>query len=127
ETDPVFRQQLAAELMTDARQYPKATRILRRALRMQPLNVYSMTSLAHLYWNQRKFDEALDLYRFGACLDDTKEPPAQTYFSAANANRQTEAALNFLQRRWKGAIAKSPHPFNTWFNALLQLGRTQDA
>ena len=127
EADPVFQQQLAGELMTDARQYPKVFRILKRALRKQPLNVYSMTTLAQLYWNERKFDEALDLYRFAACLEETKEPSAQTYFSAANAQRQTESALKFLERRWNGAIAKSPHPFITWFNALQQLGRSQEA
>ena len=126
EVDAVFRQQLAEELMADARQYPEARLELRKSLRAQPLNSYMLTSLANLYWKERRFDESLDLYRFAACLEETREPAATTYFSAANARRQTETALAFLQERWKRHRAKSPGPFITWFNALRQAGRAQE-
>jgi cellulose synthase operon protein C len=125
--DAVFHKELAHEMMADARQNPEAQVALKKSLRFQPLNAYTITTLAHLYWNQRSFDKALDLYRQAACIEDKKEPPSGTYFAAANARRQTEPALAFLRRRWERDGTKSPNPFITWFNALRQISRAQEA
>jgi predicted Zn-dependent protease len=125
--DPVFRQQLAQELMSDARQNSQAELELKKALRAQPLNGFAQTTLANLYWNQRRFAEALDLYRFTACMVDKKENTAQTYFAAATACRKSDAALVFLRNRSDQSIAKSAAPFITWFHALRQLGRSAEA
>jgi tetratricopeptide (TPR) repeat protein len=127
EVDPVFQQQLAEELMVDARQFPKVELILKRALRMQPLNAITIISLANLYWNQHRFDVSMDLYRSAACLDDKREPNANSYFAAANARRQTELGLEFLRKRYERNGAKAAEPFITWFNALQQTGRSRDA
>jgi tetratricopeptide (TPR) repeat protein len=125
--DPIFRQQLAQELLADARQHPQAELALKRAVRAQPLNGHIITARADLYWHQRRFDESLDLYRFVACLEETKAPPSIAYFRAAAARGQTESALTFLQNRRNRNSTKSPEPFITWFNAQLQIGRTKQA
>ncbi|HXI69481.1 MAG TPA: tetratricopeptide repeat protein [Verrucomicrobiae bacterium] len=125
--DPVFQQQLAQELMVDARQFSQAELILRQAIRFQSLNASIITSLAELNWNEHQFDEALDLYRHAACLEDKKEAHAYTYFAATNARRQTETGLGFLRRRWERNGKKSAAPFITWFNALQQAGRSREA
>jgi tetratricopeptide (TPR) repeat protein len=127
EADAMFQQQLAQEWMADARQYSKCRLALKRALRLQPLNAYNIWTLANLYWNQRRFEESLEFYRFAACLEETKEPPACSYFAVANARGQTGAALAFLRQRCKRNGAKSPDPCLTWLNALEQIGRPQEA
>ena len=125
--DPVFQQQLAEELMVDARQFPKVELTLKRALQIQPLNAVTNISLAHLYWNQHRFDDSLDLYRYAACLDGKKEPNAYSYFAACNARRQSDLGLGFLRQRYERDGAKSAEPFITWFNALQQTGRSREA
>ena len=127
EADPVFQQQLAQELMADARQDCETQVALKRTLRLQPFNAFSIGTQANFLWSQRRFDEALDLYRFAACLDETKEPAAGTYFAAANACRKTELALEFLRERWRRLGSKAPGPFLTRFQALHQLGRAREA
>ena len=82
----------AEELWEDAREHPAATSWVRRALRHGEL-ASGMNCLARLLWRRRKFDEAFELYRLGACLDDTKEEPARQYFSAARQLNRTESAL----------------------------------
>src|SRR5690242_3127220 len=71
--DPVFQQQLALELMVDARRDRETELALRRSLRFQPFNAFTLGTLANHYWKQRRFEEALDIYRFAAYLDDRKE------------------------------------------------------
>jgi tetratricopeptide (TPR) repeat protein len=127
EADPVFRQQLAQEMMADARSHSAAELELKRVLRVQPMNAFAQTTLANLYWTQRRFVEALEAYRFITCVEDKKESAAQVYFGAATACRQAEAALVFLRRRSDQSLAKSAAPFITWFHALRQLGRATEA
>ncbi len=55
DADPIFRQQLAQELMSDARQNSYVKQKLNKVLRAQPLNVFAQTTLANWYWNQRCF------------------------------------------------------------------------
>lgn len=78
-------------------------------------------------WNEQWFDEAVDLYRHAACLEDKKEAHAYTYFAATNARRQTETGLGFLRRRRDINDTKSGAPFISWFNALRQAGRSPEA
>ena len=127
EADPVFRQQLAHELMSDARQDSSAERQLKKALRAQAINTFTQTTLANLYWNQRRFEEALELYRFTACADDKKEYLARSYFAAATACRKSEEALGFLRHRSRQSLGKSAAPFLTWLTSLRQLGRSAEA
>ena len=59
-------------------------RLLRRAIRFtRPSTPSSYYILAAILWDQRRFDEALELYRFAACLEDKNEKLAQRYFVAA--------------------------------------------
>ena len=127
EAEAIFYEQLAAEWMADARQAWPARLALKKGLRLQPMGGACLTRLAQFYWTERRFEEALDLYRQVACLEETKAGAAGTYFAAANARRQTEAGLAFLERRCQRNGARSPEPFITWFNALRQAGRGQEA
>jgi tetratricopeptide (TPR) repeat protein len=124
--DPVFWQQLGQELSLDAREQQAAAHWLRRALRYRPLDGMTLATLADCLWAQRNFEEATELYRLAACLDDKKEHPARTYFSAARWLKRTEQALKFLEQRFARLGAKSAWPAITLFEAYCQLERAPE-
>ena len=66
--------------------------------------------LACVYWDQRRFAEALELYRFAACLNDMEERFAHSYFIAAQWFKKTEESLQFLRARFERFGAKSWGP-----------------
>lgn len=66
--------------------------------------------LASIYWDQRRFEEALELYRIAACLDDKDEQYSHSYYSAAAWFKQTETVLAFLRDRFRRMGKKSGLP-----------------
>ncbi len=124
---PVFLQQYAQELRADARRRGEAVALLRRAVRRAPLEPGGYYILAHLLWDQRQFDEALELYRFATCLNDKEEEFAKSYFIAAQWFKRTEEAFDFLQGRFERFGAKSSLPARTLTNAYLAWNRTAEA
>src|SRR5207237_3359030 len=97
--DPYSWQQYAQALVPDARAHDRAIRLLRRAIRYRPTTAANFYTLAHILWDQRRFEGALELYRFAACLEDKNEQLARDYFVAARYLKQTEAALLLLRNR----------------------------
>lgn len=124
--DAVFQQQLAQELMGDARDSQAASRAIKRCLLMQPLSPPALTTLARLSWNHREFEAAFDIYRLVATLDDKSEPAANAYFTASTACRKSDEVLNWLQRRQERNLGSSPAPCITWLNALRSRDRTNE-
>jgi tetratricopeptide (TPR) repeat protein len=120
--DPVFWQLYAQELVPDARQHPEVVRLLRRYLRVRPGDARGYAALAGVLWAQRRFEPALELYRWAACLEDKDEGLAQSYFQAARPLRQTDAALAFLRDRFTRFGDRSGQPARTLSWALSQLG-----
>lgn len=127
EMHPIFWQQYAQELRADARRHEEAMILLNRALRKWPTEAGNYYVLANIYWDQRRFDEALELYRFAACLDDKEEQFAQGYFSASVCRQQTDKAMTYLQDRFVRFGKKSVLPARTLFYAYLQLERSKEA
>jgi tetratricopeptide (TPR) repeat protein len=123
--EPVFWQALADELRADARQHVEARRWVERALRFR-LDGYCLSTLADLLWSGQQFDEALAMYRRAACLDDKREPSARTYFLAARARKQTDAALRLLHGRVERLGAHSGGPACTLFECYEILDRTAE-
>jgi tetratricopeptide (TPR) repeat protein len=124
---PIFLQQCAEELRADASRLPEAAMLARRALRKSPMDGGNYFVLAGIYWDQRRFAEALELYRFAACLKDTEESFAQSYFIAAQWFKKTDESLQFLQARFERFGAKSWMPARTLVTALLDLNRSGEA
>ncbi len=127
ETHPIFYQQYAQELRSDARRHDDAIWLLRRGIRRWPTHAANYYVLANLYWDQRRFDEALDLYRIAACLDDKEEQFSHAYFATAVSRNQSEQALDFLRRRFERFGGKSGFPARTLYAAYTQLDRNQEA
>jgi predicted Zn-dependent protease len=125
--DPVFEQQYAELLSADARQLPRAQRLLRRAMRKRAIFGTALHSLAGLKWATRHWEEALQLYRDAACLDGTNETAAQSYFIASRHLRQTDVALAMLRGRFDRYGKRSSQPVKTLYWAYDALDRTREA
>jgi cellulose synthase operon protein C len=127
ETHPIFHQQYAQELRADARRHDDAVWMLRRAIRRWPTHAANYYVLANLYWDRRRFEEASELYRIAACMDDKDEQLAHGYFSASVCRHQTDTALEFLRRRFERFGQKSSFPARTLYSAYSQLDRSHEA
>lgn len=127
DADPVFWRALAQELSADARAHGTAMRLLRRALRHRPADAPNFALLANILWDQRRFEEAMELYRFAACLDDKDEGLARSYFAATRYLKQHEATLAFLTRRFERFGRRSGQPARTLYWALSQFERLPEA
>jgi cellulose synthase operon protein C len=127
DVNPLFLQQYAQELMVDAREHERAIHLLRRAMRRAPFDAVNYSLLADLYWDQRRFEEALELYRFATSLNDKDEQLARAFFGAAQHLRQTDAALEFLDQRFRRFGKQSSLPARTLDWAWSRLERTRDA
>ena len=123
ETHPAFLNQLAQELSADAREHPRAMKLLKRAMRLNPRDAGNYYIRAGLLCDQLKFDESLDLYRFAACLDDKNEAAAEAYFRMAQYRKQTNIALDWIRRRVDRFGTKSSQPARTLDWALRRLCR----
>ncbi len=124
---PTFRKLYARELMDDAREFPRVHQILRQVIRSMPLAAGSYADLAGVFWNQRNFDHALELYRFACCLDDKNEQFARSYFIASRHFKQEILVLALLQERFKQFGARTGRPASLLFWALEELDRTAEA
>lgn len=127
DSDPLTWQQYAQELSADAREGVRVVHLLRRCIRFRPTQASNSSFLANIYWDQRRFDDALELYRIATCLDDKDEGLARSFFIATRHFRQTDQAVKFLEHRFKRLGPKSTWPVRTLFWALGQLERTNEA
>ena len=126
-SDPLLWEEYAAELSRDARQHGTAKQLFRRALRWRPTSARSIHGLGNICWGERQFVEAVELYRFAACLDNKNEYLAECYFTASRAIRQSSTAMNFLTTRFQIFGKQSHFPARTLFWANLELNQTTTA
>ncbi|HVE57889.1 MAG TPA: C39 family peptidase, partial [Pyrinomonadaceae bacterium] len=81
-TDPLLWQMFGYELGIDAHQHGRALRWLYKSLRVLPTAGLTFRFIADILWSQRRFEEAAELYRFAACLNDKDEQFSFSYFMA---------------------------------------------
>jgi tetratricopeptide (TPR) repeat protein len=124
---PAFQSMYAQELSADAREHDLAIETLKTAIRRHPTDPGNYHVYAGILWSRQEFNEALELYRFAACLDDKDELLAENYFSAAQHCRQTNEVLKWLRRRFEQFGAKSSLPARTLEWALKTLQRTKES
>jgi len=125
--DRILYRQYAQELLVDAREHAKAVWLVRRALRSRPSDAVSLWVLGEAAWERRRLDEAVELYRMAASLEDKDESLARSYMSAARHLHHDEEALEFLKGRFRRFTTRSAQPVRTLYEALLQLERRQEA
>lgn len=124
---PVFLQVLARELLGDAAASARCERLLRRAMSMNPTDAGLYHALGTVYWDRDERAAALELYRFGACLNDREEAFSNSYFIAARHLKETDRALAFLLGRFVRFGSRSSAPGITLFRALTQVDRHAEA
>jgi tetratricopeptide (TPR) repeat protein len=127
ESHPIFWQQYAQELRADDRRWEDARSLLRRAIARWPSEGANYMTLAYLYWDRRRYDEALELHRIAACLGDKDEQLVMAYFSAADWFKQTDVAFAMLKDRFARFGRKSSDPARTLSSAYTQLDRYGEA
>ena len=127
EADISFSLLYAQELRSDARLHEKSLSLLRRILRYRPEDARACATLAHVYWDRLRREEALELYRFAACLEDKGEEFAYLFFRAARGFKRADDALLFLRQRFERFGKKSSGPARTLFSACEDLERLPEA
>lgn len=127
ETDPLIWQMYGYELGQDAEQHSKAIRWLYKTIRSIPTNATSYRLLADILWAKREREDAVELYRIAACLQDTDEQFAFSYFSAESYLDRREKAIKFLRDRYQRFGHLSSDPVQTLFHSLRESGGTVEA
>jgi tetratricopeptide (TPR) repeat protein len=127
EGDPLFAQHYAQLVLPDPRFHAEGVRVMRRAIRRRPYAAVAYYFLANLLWEQRHFNEAADMYRFAAALDERDEQFAEGYFRAARTVEQTPEAMRFLQTRYTRTKGKLAAPARALFYALSEQDEMQSA
>ncbi len=125
--DPIYWQQFASEISSDAREQDRALRLLHRVLRYSPTDPQSLYLKAEILWSRRDFLASLALYRWAACQEETDERFAWGYFRAARFLKRTEEALEFLKGRFRRSGTRSSQPAMTLYRALYDLDRATEA
>jgi len=123
----IFVRQEAEELARDARNHPRAFKLLRRALRRQATDARTLAALAGLLQENGRHAEAVRLHRLAACAADKVEQHWNSYFQASRHLRQTDESLALLQRRFELWGDQSGQPARTLFEGLESLNRAPDA
>lgn len=123
---PMIWVELASELRQDARQHDEALRWLKRTARIMA-SASAFYQGAHIVWDRRQHDHALELYRIAACLDDKTESYADSYFKAARNLRLVEDGLAFLRERVGRQRKRSSLPSQTLMFSLDSLERRAEA
>ena len=104
--DPLVLLNLAQTVM--ARAPERAAWLVRRALRLRPLAPAGHFLSGALAWDQQRFAEAIEHYRFAYTLDDREEQFAEACARTALAQNQAPEALRLFQN--KGPRAEIPQP-----------------
>lgn len=119
DADPFFQQQYAQALLIEPEQFGRAKRLLRKSLVSRPFGSGGYYILANFTWEERRFAEALDLYRAAANMDENDELLANMYFRASRMCDQTSEATRYLQTRFQRLSHNSSVPARILFNALI--------
>lgn len=125
--DPALWRDYAEDIGTDARLQGRALKLLRRVLRRLQTEPGSLRALANLFWRQRNFDDATQLYRLAACAGDKIEHHWSAFFAAGRHVRQGGACLALLRRRVERFGTQSSMPARTLFTCCEALDQTPEA
>jgi len=127
DADPLFAHHYAQALLTDPSRHGEAERLMRAAVRQRPYAPAGYYILGNVLWEQRRFQEATDLYRFAASLEDRDEQFAEAYFRAARAVEQAAEAMRFLTARYERTKGKVAGPARAMFYARSEHGDMEAA
>lgn len=120
---PVFDALLAAELSGDARELPRARRLLRRALAREP-SAPTLATLAGLVSQSGDADGGRALLRLAACVDPLHEGVAAAFARELLAAGRPADAAAYLARRDASLGARNAGPTITYLDWLAAVGES---
>ncbi|HET6575150.1 MAG TPA: hypothetical protein VFG68_16200, partial [Fimbriiglobus sp.] len=118
DAEPLLMQSLAQALLADPDGRAEADRLLRRSVRVRPHAAAGYFLLGAQRWEGQRFDEAVELYRMAACLDDREEQFADAYAKAAAVTGNAPEPLRLFQQKATRAAVPSPPAVRALFAAL---------
>ncbi|TCI02023.1 tetratricopeptide repeat protein [Corallincola luteus] len=119
--DPTFLLMLANQLYSMKKHREEVssyTRLLRRYCWHE---AEALWTLANWQWAHQSFDKALQLYRWAATSDEANETSAMSYFQALRSQKQEDAGIEFLQKRFERYGDKAAGPAITLYQAYEML------
>ena len=127
EAEALVMQSLAQVLLPRPDRQLDADRLLRRSVRLRPAAASGYFLLATQWWEQRRFDEAAEVYRFAVTLEEREEQFADAYVKAARATEQVPEAVRLFQQRAGRAAVPSPAATRALYHALLDRDEPEQA
>ncbi|QDU18171.1 hypothetical protein [Urbifossiella limnaea] len=127
DAEALVMQSLAQVLLPLPHRQADADRLLRRSVRVRPAAASGYFLLATQWWEQRRFDEAAEVYRFAVTLEEREEPFAEAYVKAARATEQVPEAMRLFQQRAGRAAVPSPAATRALYHALLDRDEPEQA
>lgn len=125
--DPCFLLELATELASDSVQSHRVERFLSKFLSCCRSDAAGLWRLGTFRWWRGDREEAVDLLRFAACLEEKEGVLARDWFGAANYLGRGDEAIEMLRARWLSFGHKSGEVARTYFAALTSLNRDAEA
>ncbi|AQT60388.1 tetratricopeptide repeat protein [Cellvibrio sp. PSBB023] len=122
----LVKSRLADYLRQDHRQQQRVAKLYKELLNISPTNTENLYAYAGVLWDNSRYQESYQLYRFATCLEDKNEQYAESFFKAARYHKDTEKGLTFLRDRFQRFGKKSSGPAVSLFNALDSLERTHE-
>ncbi len=113
-------------LAEDGSRQAQAQALFQRALYAHPTLATAWQGLASLLWGEGRQEEATELYRVAACLDEFNEGHALAFFRASRWLRQGEVALEFLRQRAERLGNRNSGPVISLCQLLDELERVQE-
>jgi tetratricopeptide (TPR) repeat protein len=127
DSEPLVMQSLAQVLLPLPRRQGIVARLLFRSVRNRPLAAAGYYLLATQWWEERRFVDATEVYRFACTLDDREDQFAEAYFRAARATEQVPEALRLFQQKAGRAVLPAPAATRALFHALMDRDEPQQA
>jgi tetratricopeptide (TPR) repeat protein len=125
--DPLLMQSLAQAILPLPSRQAEAAWLLRRSVRNRPTAAAGYFLLATQWWEHRRFDDATELYRFAATLDDREDQFAEAYFRAARATEQVPEVLRLFQQKAGRAAVPAPAATRALYHALMDRDEPEQA
>lgn len=124
---PLLILQLGIALSEDGRTRDEAETLMRRAIQRAPQHARAYLALGDQWFGRGRRADAMRLYRFAACLEDTDEYAANRYLDAGIATGKATEVMEWLRIRFDKYSSKNMQPTITYVDALLRSRRYDEA
>ena len=125
--EPMVAQSLAQMLLPLPNRQADADRLLRRSVRNRPTAAAGYYLLATQWWENQRFTDAAEVYRFACALEEREDQFSDAYFRACRATDQVPEAVRLFQQRAGRAAVPVPAATRALYHALLDRDEPEQA